>query len=69
MSPHELATMTAFALGGITCALVITAGISLLGTAYTIAPRQIHKLKTRALKSLLAAAVTGATAIAISTAF
>lgn len=69
MPPEELATLTALTLGCITCALVITAGVSLLGIGYTIAPRKVHKLKTRALKSLLEAAVTGATAVLISTAF
>ena len=62
MSPQELATLTAFALGFITCALLLTAGVTLIGTGYIIAPRQVHKLKTRALKSLMAAAVTGAAA-------
>ena len=69
MDPKEFAPIAAFTLGFITCALVLTAGVSLLGTGYTIVPRQVHKLKTRALKTLLVAAVTGATAILISTSF
>ena len=69
MSPQDLATITAFTLAGITFTLLATAGALLLGTCFTIAPRQVHKLMTRALKSLLAAATTGAAAIAISTTF
>ena len=69
MPPQDLATITAFTLAGITGALLVTAGALLLGTCFTIAPRDIHKLRTKALKSLLAAATTGAAAIAISATF
>ena len=69
MPPQDLTTLTAFALGLITCALVLSAGLALLGTGYTIAAREIRKLKAMALKSLMAAAVTGAAAILISTSF
>ena len=62
MSPQDMATITAFTLGGISCALGLTAEVSLLQTVSTIACRKADKLKARALKSLLAAAVTGATA-------
>ena len=66
MSPQELATPTAFALGFITFGLVLTAGASMIGTAYTIAP---HQVRSRALKTLAAAAVTGAAAAVVSTNF
>ena len=69
MYPQELATTTAFALGFVTFGLALTAGVSLLGTTYTIAPRQVRKLKTRALKATAAAAVTGAAAVLLSTNF
>ncbi len=69
MSPQELTTPTAFALGLITCALLLTAGLSLLGTGYTIEPRKVRNLKTRALKTLLAAAITGSSAVVIATSF
>ena len=69
MPPDDLATTTAFTLAIITGALLVTAAALLLGTCFTIAPRQVHKLMTRALKSLLAAATTGAAAIAISATF
>ena len=69
MPPQHLATITAFTLAGITGALLVTAGALLLGTCFTIAPRDIHKLRTRALKSLLAATTTGSAAIVISATF
>ena len=69
MSPQELTTISAFALGLITCGLVVAAGVSLFRTTYTIAPRQVRKLKTRALKATAAAAVTGAAAVLLSTNF
>ena len=69
MHPQELATLTAFALGFITCGPVLTAGVSLIGTAYTIAPREIKKLKTRALKAMVIAGFTGAGAVVIFTSF
>ena len=65
MPPQDLATITTFALAGITCALLVTVGAFLLGTCFTIAPRQVHKLRSRAFKIFLLAAVTGAAAIAI----
>ena len=61
--------MSAFALGFVTFGLVLTAGVSLLRTTYTIAPRQVRKLKTRALKTIAAAAVTGAADVRLSTSF
>ena len=69
MSPQELATLTAFALGFVTCGLVLTASLSLLRTTYTIAPRQVRKLKTKAITTMAAAAVTGAAAVLLSTSF
>ena len=69
MPTQDLAIITTFTLAGITCALLVTAGALLLATCFTIAPRHIHKLKTKALKSFLLAAVTGAAAIAIPTTF
>ena len=66
MSPQELVTLISFALGFITCALIITATVSFISTSYTIAYRQVYKLKTRAVKSLLAVAAAGAMAIIIS---
>ncbi len=69
MSPQELNTKAAFALGLITFGLVLTAGVSLLRTTYTIAPRQVRKLKTRTLKTMVTAAFTGAAAVLLSTSF
>ena len=65
MFTNELATLSALALGFVTFGVVLTASVSILRTTYTIAPRQVRRLKTWALKTMAAAAVTGAAAILI----
>jgi hypothetical protein len=48
MNAAELTQLTTFALGFLGRGLVITAGVTILGTGYTIVPHRLHKLKTRA---------------------
>ena len=67
MSPQEITRPTTLALGFVTFGLFLAASVSLLWTTYNIAPHQVRKLKTRALKSLVADAVTAAAGALVST--
>ena len=63
MNLETLTDLTAFALGFIAVGLTISAGVTPLHTGCTIAPVGLQKLKSRALKHLVIAALAAAAAV------